>query len=169
MPLPAARHPVPDVGTARDQGSGADACADPQIRGLLWRRQSEHREVRARHVREVRRSHIRDVFEEASAASLPWQARGGCIGQRQIPPCRTSQALALEISGRHEATVFATVQSAVGADRTRLEVGPSHGNPQPLLRYAKRTALRGLDLFRSLATTKFDAKKIMRHYLRRYV
>ena len=169
MPLPAAWHQVPDVGTARDQGSGTDACSDPQICGLLWRRQPEHREVRARHVREVRRGHIRGVFEEASAASLPWQAHGGCIGQRQIPPCRASQAFALEISGRPEAIVSATVQSAVGTYRASLEVGSSYGDAQSVLRYAGRSPRRSLDMFRPLAVSKFDAAKIMRHYLRRYV
>ena len=169
MPLPATWHPVPDVGAARDQGSGTDACANSQISGLLWCRQPEHREVRACHVREVRRGYIRDVFEEAAATSVPRQAHGGCIGQCQIPPCRTSQTIAPEVSRCPDTSVSATVQSAVGAYRARLEVGPSYGNAQSVLRHTGRSALRGLDMFRPLEIPKFDAAKIMRHYLRRYV
>ena len=50
MPLPTARHTVPNVGSTRGQGSGADACPHPQIGRLLWRGQPEHRQIRARPV-----------------------------------------------------------------------------------------------------------------------
>ena len=169
MPLPATWYPVPDVGTARDQRSGADACAYPQISGLLWCRQFGHRQVRTRDVREVRRGHIRDLSEEAAAASIPRQAHGRGTRQRQIPPCRASQAIALQVSRRPDATVSATVQPAVGTYRASLEVGSPHGNAQSVLRHAGRSALSGLNLLRPLETSKFDASKIMRHYLRRYV
>lgn len=169
MPLPAAWHKVPDVGTTRDQGSGVDACADPQVSGLLWRGQSEHRQVYSLHLREVRRRHIRGLSEEALAASFPSQAHGDCAGQRQIPPCRASQTPALEISRRSFLAVSAAIQSAAGTYRTSLEISPPLGNTQSVLRHTGRSPSRSLNMLRPLENSKLDTSKIMRHYLRRYV
>lgn len=169
MPLPTARHPMPDVGAAGDQGSGADARTHPQISRLLRRRQSEYRQIHTGHVREVRRGDIRDLFEEASAASLARQAHGHRARQRQVPPRQTSQALAAQIPRRAHFAVSATVQPAVGTHREGLEVGPPHGYAQPLLRHVERTAHGGRKMFRPLATIQSGSASIMRHYLRRYV
>ena len=64
MPLPAAWHPMPDVGAARDQGPGAAARAHPQIGRVLRRGQSAYRQVRPLPVREVRCGHVRELSEE---------------------------------------------------------------------------------------------------------
>ncbi|SEF12468.1 Transposase [Burkholderia sp. WP9] len=42
MPFPATRIALSHVGCAGDPRSGAAACADAQIGGVLWRRQLEH-------------------------------------------------------------------------------------------------------------------------------
>ena len=94
MPLPTARHAMPDVGAAGDQGSGVDACPHPQISGLFRGGQSEHRQIHPRHVREVRRGHVREFSEETPAASLARQAHGCRSGQRQIPPRHPSPTIA---------------------------------------------------------------------------
>jgi hypothetical protein len=169
MPLPTARHAMPDLGAARGQGSGADACAHPQIGGLLWRGQSEHRQVRACHVREVRRGHIRELPEEAPATSLARKAYGSRAGQRQIPPCHSACALASAVPKRAQSAVSAAIQPAVGTHRARLEARSPHGHAQPFLRHAGRIARRGRKVFRPLAISQFSAVEIMRHYLRRYV
>jgi hypothetical protein len=157
MPLPAAWHPVPDVGAARGQGSGADACAHPQIGGVLWCSQSEYRQIHTRHVREVRRPHFREFSEEAPAASLARQAHGGRPGQRQMPPRNTAKALACEVSGRAQPAISATVQSAAGSYRASLEAGPAHGNAQPILRHLGRTARSSPAVLRPLATIQLSA------------
>jgi hypothetical protein len=169
MPLPTARHTMPDVGAARGQGSGADACAHPQIGSVLWRGQSEYGQIHTHHVREVRCSHLRDLSEEASAASLARQAHGDRAGQRQVPPRRTSQAIAAEISIRAQLAVSAAVQPAVGTHRAGLEAGSSNGYAQLLLRNPGRRALSSRAMLRPLATTQFGAAQTMRHYLSRYV
>ena len=157
MPLPAAWHAMPDVGAARGQGSRADACAHTQIGSLLWRGQSEHGQVRTRHVREVRRRDVRDLSEEAPAASFSGHAHGGRARQRQIPPRNTAQAPAAEISRRAQLAVSTAVQSAIGAHRAGLEAGPPHGYAQPFLRHPGRIAHCGRQMLRPLATTQFGA------------
>ena len=157
MPLPTTRHPMPDVGATGDQGPGTDARPHPQICRLLWRGQSEYRQIHTHHVREVRRGYVRNLFEEASAASLARQAHGCRARQRQVPPRNTSQALAAEIPRRTHLAVSATVQSAVGTHRAGLEVGPPHGNAQPLLRHIARIAHHGRQMLRPPATTKLGA------------
>lgn len=155
MPLPTAWHPVPDVGAARGQGSGAHACAYPQIGGLLWCGQSEYRQIHTRHVREVRCSDVRELSQATPAASLARQTHGDRAGQRQVPPRCTSQALASEISRRAQSAISATVQSAARSYRASLETGPAHGNAQPILRYLGRIARRGRAMLRPLATIQF--------------
>lgn len=157
MPLPAAWHAMPDVGTARGQGSGADACAHPKIGGLLWCGQSQYRKIHTRHVRKIRRRYVRELSEEAPAASPAQQAHGDSAGQRQVPPRHTSQALAAEISHRAQFAVSAAVQSAVGSHRAGLEAGPPHRHAQPLLRHVERTARCGRAMLRPVATTQFGA------------
>lgn len=157
MPLPAAWHAMPDVGAARGQGSGADACAHPQIGSLLWRGQSEYRQVRTRHVREIRRRHVRDLSEETPTASFSGHAHGCRARQRQVPPRNTSQAPAAEISHRAQLAVSTAVQSAVGAHRAGLEAGPPNSHAQPLFRHLGRIAHCGRKMFRPMATTQFSA------------
>ncbi len=169
MPLPTARHAMPDVGTARGQGSRADACARPQIGGLLWCGQFEYKEIHTCHVREVRRSHLRELSEEAATASLAQQAHGRRAGQCQVPPRRTSQAIAAEISIRAQLAVSTAVQPAVGTNRAGLEADPSNGYAQLLLRNPGRRAQSSRAMLRPLATTQFGAASTMRHYLRRDV
>ena len=169
MPLPTAWHAMSDVGATQGQGSGADACAHPQIGGLLWRGQSAHRQIHTRHVREVRRGHIRELPEEAPAASLARQAHGDRAGQRQIPPRHSACALAATVSKGAQPAFSAAMQSAVGTHRARLEAGSPHGHAQPFLRHVGRTTHRSRAMLRSLATLQSIAAQTMRHYLRRYV
>ena len=169
MPLPTAWHAMPDVGAARDQGSGTDACSRPQIGGLLWRGQFEYRQIHTRHVREIRRGHVRRFPEETPAASLTRQTHGRRAGQRQVPPCRPAGAFTLAVPQGTQPAFPAAIQPAVGAHRACLEAGPPHGNAQPVLRHDERTARCGRAMLRPLATTQFGVAQIMRHYLRRYV
>ena len=157
MPLPAAWHAMPNVGAARDQGSGADACAHPQIGSLLWRGQSEYRQVRTRHVREIRCRYVRDLPEETPTTSFSGHAHGGRARQRQVPPRNTSQAPAAEISRRAQLAVSTAVQSAAGAHRAGLEAGPPNGYAQPFLRHIGRIAHCGRQMLQPLATTQFGA------------
>lgn len=155
MPLPAARHTMPDVGAAGDQGSGADACPHPQIGGLFWGGQSEHRQIHPRHVRKVRRGHVREFSEETPATSLARQAHGCRSGQRTVPPRHSSPAIAAQVPRRAHPAVSAAVQPATGANRAGLEVGPPNGHAQPLLCNPRRIAHLSRKMLRPLAKTKF--------------
>ena len=166
MPLPTTWHPLPDMGAARDQGSGTDPCAHPPVGRLLWCRQFEPRHVRPLPVRHVRRGHVRDRSEDASAASLPRQMHGDCAGQCHGPPCCPAQARASAISHRAHLAVSAAVQPAAGPHRARLEVGPPHGDAQPCLRHPGRMAHRRLNVRRPLEKTQLGAAQRMRHNLR---
>jgi len=157
VPLPTAWHTVPDVGAARAQGSGADACANPQIGSVLWCGQSEYRQIHTRHVREVRCAHVREFSEATPAPSLARQAHGCRAGQRQVPPRNTAKALACEISLRAQPAISATVQSAARSYRASLEAGPAHGNAQPILRHLGRIARNSRAMLRPLATIQFSA------------
>lgn len=126
MPLPAARHPVSDVGAARGQGPRVAPRPHPKVGGLFRRGQLEQRQVRSLHVREVRRADLRGFPEETAAASLKRQTHGGRAGQRQVPPCRASGAPPQEIPEGADLALLAAIQSAVGADRASLEARSSH-------------------------------------------
>ena len=156
MPLPATRHPVPDVGGARDQGSGVAPCAHPQVGRLLWCRQPRQRQVRPVPVRYVRCADFRGFLEEIATASCTRQAHGRCAGQRQIPPCLTVTSFAQKIPEGTDLALSATIQSAVGSRRTGLEVGSAHGYTQPFLCRIERRAHRSRNLFRPLAKTKLN-------------
>ena len=157
MPLPTAWHPVPDVGAARGQGSGSAACTHSQIYSMLWRGQSEYRKIHTRNVRQVRRNHFRECPKATPTASLAWQANGDSPGQRQVPPRRTSQTLASEISGRAQSAVPAALQSATRSYRASLEVGPPFGHTQQILCHFGRTTHRSRTVLRPLATIQRNA------------
>ena len=157
MPLPTAWHPVPDVGAARGQGSGSVACTHPQIGGVLWRGQSEFRQIHTRNVRQVRCGYFREFSKATPTASLAWQANGDSPGQCQVPPRRTSQTLASEISGRAQSAVPAALQSATRSNRASLEVGSPFGHAQQILCHLGRTAHDGRAMLRPLATIQFNA------------
>jgi len=169
MPLPAARHAVPYVGTARDQGSRAVPCAHPQVSGLLWRCQPGQRQVRPIHVREIRCSDVRGVSEETVAASHARQAHGDCARQRPVPPRHPVGPFAQKIPRSPDFAIPAAIQPAVGAHRTSLEIDSAHGNAQPLLCNSGRGACRSRHLLQPVAKCQSRAPSIMRHYLRRYV
>ena len=157
MPLPTAWHPVPNVGAARGQGSGCAACTHPQISGVLWRGQSEYRQIHTRNVRQVRRGYFREFSKATPTASFARQANGNSPRQRQIPPCRTSQTLDSEISGRAQSAVPAAVQSATRSYRASLEVGQTFGHAQQILCNLGRTAHGSRAMLRPLAKIQFNA------------
>ena len=169
MPLPTAWHPVPNVGAARSQGSRFAPCSYPKIGGLLRRRQPRHGQIRPLPMREVRCAHVRELPKKAAAAPHTRQTHGDRTRQRQVPPRRALGALAQEVPGNTDLALLAAIQSAVGSHRTSLEVGPSHGNTQPVLCNSGRSPQRGRNLLRPLAETQHCVAQIMRHYLSRYV
>ncbi len=157
MPLPTTWNAMPDVGAARGQGPGVDACPDPQIGRLLWRGQPEHRQVRARPVREVRRDHLREFPEAVATASLPRQTNDRRARQRPVPPCRTASAIASQISQDSHLALPATVQPPTGTHRTCLEIGSPHDHAQSILRNLARSPRSRRAMLRPLADLEFSA------------
>ena len=169
MPLPTARFTSPHVDTARNQGSGFAACADPQVRGVLWRGEFKHWQICSRYVRRVQCRNVPGFSQEIIAAPLSRQTHGDRTGQRQVSPRHIAGAIAAQIPRRPEIAVLAAVQSATCTYRTGLEARPTTCYPQSLLCYPHRSARCNRKLFQSLAQTQSSAAQIMRHYLRRYV
>ena len=169
MPLSTARFASTHVDTARNQGSGLAACADPQIRGVLRGGEFKHRQVCARHVQRVQCRNVPGLSQEIIAAPLSRQTHGGRAGQRQISPRRFAGTFPAQIPQGVEIVVPAAVQSAARTDRTSLEARPTNRHSQSLFCNTRRSSRCGRNLFQSLAKTQSGAAQIMRHYLRRYV
>ena len=169
MPLPTARHTLPNVDSAGGQRPGADPCTHAQVDCLLWRGELGDWKIRIQPVRHVRRQNIRNVFDVAATSTCPRQTHGDRLGQRPIPPCQATRAAAAQILQSADAPIPAAVQPAVGANRTSLETHPTFGHPQPVLRDSWRGARRRAEMLRSLANAKLGIEATMRHYLRRYV
>ncbi len=167
MSLPATWLALPYVGAAGNQGPYLAACTDPQIRILLWRRQLEHRSVRAHDVSSLQR---RDLPAFSQAAAVPTNA--GTLNDRRprqcpLPPCVTPRSLPASPYPAPAAAVPAALQPATGPDRAGLETHPASRDAQPLLRNTSRSARSGQRLLRSVASTEHRVAKIMLHYLRR--
>ena len=154
MPLPTARHAVPYVGAARDQGSRAVPCSHPQVSGLLWRCQPRQRQVRPFHVREIRCSDVRGIPEETVAASHARKTHGDRARQRPIPPCHLVGTVTQEIPSGHDLVIPTAIQPTVGSHRAGLEIDSPHGNAQPLLCHPDRSPCRRRHLLRPLAKSQ---------------
>ena len=155
MPLPAARFKTSYVDTARNKGSGIAACADPQVRSVLWRGEFKYRKVCARYVQRVQCRNLQGLPQEIIASPLSEQTHGGCSGQRPISPCRPARTIPAQIPQCSNIAVLATVQSATRADRAGLEACPTNRHPQPLFRHTRRSAGCHRNLFRPLAKSQF--------------
>lgn len=169
MPLPTARHTLPNVGYTRGQRPGADPCAHAQVDCLLWRGESGDRKIRIQPVRYVRCKNIRGVFVVVVASTHPRQTHGDRLGQRPIPPCQATRATATQIPQSADALVPTAIQPAVGADRTSLETHPTFGHTQPIRRDAWRGARCRAAVLSSVDEAQLGVEAVMRHYLRRYV
>ena len=169
MPSPAARHTLPHVGTTGTQRPGIAPRADTQVNRLLWRGESRQRGVCLFAVRKIRCRNIPPIFETVGTPPSAWQAHGGGAGQRPIPPCNTAQAMAAEIPQSFDPAVSATIQSATGTYRARLEIGAADGDTQSLLCRIGRACFCRRILLRPMEETQRSVEKIMPHYLRRYV
>ena len=169
VPLPTARHTLPNVGSPRGQRPGVDPRAHAQIDSLLWRGELGDREIRIQLVRHVRRQNIRDISQVTTAPPHARQTHGNRLGQRPIPPRQVTRAVVAKASQGADPPIPAAVQPAVGADRASLETDPTLGHPQPILRDAWRGAGRCRAVLRTMAKAQLSAETIMRHYLRRYV
>jgi len=169
MPLPTTWHTLSDVDCAGGQRPGADPCANAQVDCLLWGGEPGDGEIRIQLMRHVRCQDIRGFLDVATAPAYQGKTHGHCLGQRPIPPCQATRAVAAQISQGADTPVPAAIQSAVGANRTSLETHPTLGHPQPVLRDAYRGTRRRAAMLRSVDKTEHDIEAVMRHYLRRYV
>jgi len=82
MPLPTARHTLPNVDSAGGQGPGVDPCPHTQVDCLLWRGELGDREIRIQSVRHVRRQDIRNIFDVVAASTCPRQTHGDRVLSR---------------------------------------------------------------------------------------
>jgi hypothetical protein len=169
MSLPTTRFALSHVGTARNQGPHLAACADPQVRGLFWRRQFGHRSV---HTDDVPNLQRRDFPHFPRATAAPTNARTpNDRGARQCP--LSSRETPGRLSSSPCPTVApafpAALQPATRSDRTSVEADSAPRNSQPLLRDASRRTEGRQRLLRSLAQAQQGAASTMLHYLRRCV
>lgn len=169
MPLPAARYALPHVGSPRGQRSGADPRAHAQVDGLFWCCEFGERKICMQPVRDVRCQNVRDISQVSVTPTHAWQAHGDRPGQRPIPPRQAARALVAAVTQGADPLVFAAVQPAVGANRTRLEAHTMPGYPQPILRHPGQRAHSHEKVLLGVAKIKHSLETFMRHYLSRYV
>jgi hypothetical protein len=169
MPLPAARLPLPYVGTAGNQRSHPAARVDPQVRGLLRCGQSDHRPVRTHDVHRLQCRDLPGLPQATAASSKPRPSHDPRTRQRPLSPRHTPGSVSTSARSTPAGTVSAALQSATRPDRASLETGSPPRNPQSLLRYALRSARGRGRLLQSLAWTESSTPKTMLHYLRRGV
>ncbi len=169
MSLPAARLPLPHVGTARNQGSDPAACADPKIRCLFWCRQFGQRAVRANDVPHLQRRHLQDFSQTLAAPAHAGTKDDRRAGQCSISPRATPGRFPPQQCSKSQPVVPSAVQPSVGSDRARLEADSASRHSQSLLRHAARSAQSCQRLLRSMAKSQYGSASIMLHYLRRCV
>ncbi|SRR6266404_640567 len=151
MSLPTARFALSHVGTAGNQGPHLAACADPQVGGLLRRRQLGNRSVRTHDVSDLQR---RDFPHFPQALAAPTNAR--TANDRRARQCPiSSRKTPGPLSSSPCPTVApafpAALQPAARSDRASVEADTAPRNSQPLLRNASRRAAGRQRLLRSLA------------------
>jgi len=169
MSLPTTRLALSHVGTAGNQGSNLAACADPQVRCLLWRRQLAQWSVRSHDVHDFQRRHVPEFSQAPAAPTDTRAAHDAGAGQRSLSSRDPLGAIFAQPRSKSTALVSAAIQPATGSDRTSLEAHPAPRNAQPVLRNASRSAQSRQRLLRWLAPTKQSATSTMLHYLRRCV
>jgi|SRR5271156_706951 len=169
MSLPATWFALPNVGTAGDQGPNSAPCADPQVRGLLRRRQFEKRPIHTHDVPDLQRRDIREFPQALAAPAHPGAAHAPRARQRPLSSRQTPGSLPASSCPRSAAAVLAALQPAIGPDRASLEADPAPRDAQPLLRNAPRSAQGGQRVLRPVAPTERRIETIMLHYLSRCV
>jgi hypothetical protein len=169
MSLPTTRFALPHVGTTGNQGSDLAACADPQIRRLLWCCQLAQWSVRSHDVRDFQRRHVPELSQAPAAPTDTRTAHDAGTGQRSLSSRDPLGPILAQPRSTSTAVVSAAIQPATGPDRTSLEADPAPRNTQPVLRNASRSTQSRQRLLRWLAPTKQSAASIMLHYLRRCV
>jgi len=169
MSLPTTWVALPNVDTARNQGSDPAACADSKVRGLLRRGQPQQRSVRTHDVHRLQR---RDLSElpQATAPSSPLRpSHGDRTRQCPLPSRCTPGPVFAPLRSTPQAPVSAALQPPTRTHRASLQVSPATRNAQSLLRYTPRGLGGRRRLLRPLATAQSSAATTMLHYLRRCV
>src|SRR6266702_1860833 len=169
MSLPTTRFALPHVGTTGNQGPDPAACANPQVRRLLWRRQLAQWPVRSHDVRDFQRRHVPELSEASAAPADTGTAHDAGTGQRSLSSRDPLGAIFAPPRSTSAAGVSAAIQPATRPDRTSLEADPAPRDAQPVLRNASRSAQGRQRLLRPLAPTQQSAASLMLHYLRRCV
>lgn len=169
MSLPAARLPLPYVGTAGNQRPHPAACVDPQVRGLLRRGQSDLGAVRTHDVHCLQCRDLPGLPQATAASSNSRTSHAPRTRQRPLPSRRTPGPVSTSARSTPQTPVSAVLQSSTRPYRASLETRSAPRNAQSLLRHASRSATGRRRLLRSLAPTESSPPKTMLHYLRRGV
>jgi hypothetical protein len=151
MSLPTARFALSHVGTAGNQGPHLAACADPQVGGVLRRRQFGYRSVRTHDVPDLQRRNV-PHFPQAIAAPT----NAGTANDRRARQCPiSSRKTPGHLSSSSCPTIApafpAALQPATCSNRASLEADTAPRDSQPLLRNASRRAAGRQRLLRSMA------------------
>lgn len=142
------------------------ARTNPKIRGVLRRRQLEHRSVRAHDVRGLQRPDF-PAFPQSTA--VPANARAAhdpCTRQCPSSPCATPGPVPASPCPTPAAAVPAALQPAACPDRAGLETDPAPRDARPHLRNAARRLEGRQHLLRPVVSAEHRVATIMLHYLR---
>src|ERR1700677_102243 len=169
MSLPATWLALRNVGTAGDQGPDSAPCADPQVRGLLRRRQFEQWPIRTHDVPDLQRRDIREFPQAPAAPADPGTAHAPRARQRPLSSRHTPGSVSASSCPRSAAAVLAALQPATGPHRARLEADSAARDAQPVLCNAPRGAQGGQRVLQPVAPTERRVTTIMLQYLSRCV
>jgi len=169
MSLPAAWFAMPHVGTSGNQGSHSAPCADPQVRGLLRRRQFEQRPVHTHDVPCLQRRDFPEFPRATAVPANPWTANARGARQCPLPSRKTPRSIPALQRPVSAAAVPAALQSTTRTHRACLETDAPPRDAQPLLlRNAPRGTDGGQRLLQPVAPTEHSIKTPMLHYLSRH-
>src|ERR1035441_604328 len=133
MLLPTTRLALPDVDASGDQGPSAAAPPDPQVRGLLRRRELSHRHFRAHVLRHLQCRDLPGLPQKAIAAPLDSKAHDHRARQRPLSPRPATGCVPAQITACVLIAVPAALQSPARLDRAGLETCVTLDDAQPVL------------------------------------
>ena len=133
MPFPAARDPLQNVDSQREQGSRTVARTHTKIRGRIWWGPGVRRTLCELSNEHVQRGNLSAIPCSIDTPQAQGENNRGYSGQRLVAQEPGIAALARSSQGHHQARLPASVQPRLKRHRARMEADPALANTQQIL------------------------------------